>query len=112
MNEDLKTLIEGLFKEGKSVKEVSAEVVSHKSAIALDQEDLASSIYSIQKSIDFKKLMEAKEKAVEVKASEKAAAKQLDEKVGSLLNEKLKSININPSGSFSAPKITSRFDIK
>ena len=112
MNEDLKKLIEGLFKEGKSVKEVSAEVVSHKSAIALDQEELANSIYSIQKSIDFKKLMEAKEKAVEVKASEKAAAKQLDEKVGSLVSEKLKSINIDPSGSFSAPKITSRFDYK
>lgn len=101
--------IKGWLAEGKSDLEIAELLMKCEEAKSLDAQALAALIAEAKKS---QEVLAALKASAEAEAQHKAAAeaqKAQDEKVGKLVEEKLKSINID-FGKFHTPSELKRFD--
>lgn len=107
---DMKALIKKLVLEGKGDAEIAQAVLDADFGNGLSAKDIAVEVAKIKKAEDVKLELEliasAEAEKAAVKLAETNQAKKLDE----LLNEKLKSIQINPTGSQYGGKITKEWD--
>lgn len=106
---NLKKLIEKLITEGKSDLEIANAIMSHEESKGMDVDDAASLIVEAKKSVEIQaKLAEISKKDAEKKeASEKE--KEIEQKLFSKLDEKLKTIQLS-TGQFSGTKTQKKFN--
>ena len=99
---NLKDFIAKLIAEGKNAGEICAAVTAKKTEIDetknASSTEIADLVFEQIENAETQKLFTEKQNAKKLEADKKVAAKKEDEKINSIVDAKLKSININPAG--------------
>ena len=108
----MEELLIKLLGERKTDDEIVTAILSDEATKDMKADEILDAILAAKKTAEVKKGLEKDTEAKEEVAAKAKAEKEADEKISKLVNEKFKSIGINPLGQFGKEKELKRFDLQ